>query len=149
MLRVYIACLRSLLTALLFVIVGLSAGCASGPKWDDAQRSILEQRVRERYQALVARDFEKAWEYTTPSYRAIFSKQLYVKKFSYAVDLELTGVEVVNYDSDAAVASVVVRVMSKPTLQTSTASMLIGATPSSLGEKWVFSQDQWWFSANY
>ena len=149
MLRVYIACLRSLLTALLFVIVGLSAGCASGPKWDDAQRSILEQRVRERYQALVARDFEKAWEYTTPSYRAIFSKQLYAKKFSYAVDLELTGVEIVNYDSDAAVASVVVRVMSKPTKQTSTASVLIGATPRSLGEKWLFSQDQWWFSVNY
>jgi hypothetical protein len=44
---------------------------------------------------------------------------------------------------------VVVRVMSKPTKQTSTASMLIGATPSSLGEKWVFSQGQWWVSVNY
>jgi hypothetical protein len=74
---------------------------------------------------------------------------LYAKKFSYAVDLQLTGVEVVTYDSDAAVASVVVRVMSKPTKQTSTASMLIGATPRSLGEKWLFSQDQWWFSVNY
>ena len=133
----------------LLVFLGLSGGCVSGPKWDDAQRSILEQRVRERYQALVARDFDKAWEYTTPSYRAIFSKQLYVRKFSYALDLELTGVEVVNYDSNAAVASVVVRVMSKPTKQTSTASFLIGATPKSLGEKWVFSQDQWWFSVNY
>jgi len=149
MLRVFIAYPRYLLMALLIVVMGLSAGCASGPKWDDAQRSILEQRVRDRFDALVARDYGKAWEYMTPSYRAIFSKQLYAKKFSYALQLELTGVKVVNYDGDAAVASVVVRVMSKPTLQTSTASRLIGATPRSLGEKWVFSQDQWWFSANY
>ena len=149
MLRTLFHRIQPFFFGVLLVFLGLSGGCASVPKWDDAQRSILEQRVRERYQALVARDFKKAWEYSTPSYRAIFSKQLYVKKFSYALELELTGVEIVNYDSDAAVASVVVRVMSKPTKQTSTASMLIGATPRSLGEKWLFSQDQWWFSVNY
>ena len=149
MLRKIFPRLRPLFGGVLLMVLVLSGGCASGPKWDDAQRNILEQRVRDRFQALVARDFEKVWEYSTPSYRAIFSKQLYAKKFSYAVELQLTGVEVVNYDSDAAVASVVVRVMSKPTKQTSTASMLIGATPRSLGEKWVFSQDQWWFSVNY
>jgi hypothetical protein len=149
MLRKIFPRLRPLFGGVLLMVLVLSGGCASGPKWDDAQRNILEQRVRDRFQALVARDFEKVWEYSTPSYRAIFSKQLYAKKFSYAVELQLTGVEVVNYDSDAAVASVVVRVMSKPTKQTSTASMLIGATPSSLGEKWVFSQGQWWFSVNY
>ena len=137
------------LIAILMAFQGLSMGCATGPHWNDAQRSTLEQRVLERFNALLARDYDKAWEYSTPSYRAIFSKQLYARKFSYALRLELTGVEIVNYDSDAAVASVVVRVMSKPTLQTSTASRLIGATPRSLGEKWVFSQDQWWFSANY
>ena len=149
MLRKIFPRLRPLFGGVLLMVLVLSGGCASGPKWDDAQRNILEQRVRDRFQALVARDFEKVWEYSTPSYRAIFSKQLYAKKFSYAVELQLTGVEVVNYDSDAAVASVVVRVMSKPTKQTSTASMLIGATPRSLGEKWLFSQDQWWFSVNY
>ena len=149
MLRTLFHRIQPFFFGVLLVFLGLSGGCASVPKWDDAQRSILEQRVRERYQALVARDYNKAWEYSTPNYRAVFSKQLYVKKFSYALDLELTGVEVVNYDSDAAVASVVVRVMSKPTKQTSTASFLVGATPKSLGEKWVFSQDQWWFSVNY
>ena len=149
MLNSFSGCLRVGFVAVLMALQGLSTGCTSGSHWDDAQRSALEQRVRDRFDALTARDYDKAWEYTTPSYRAIFSKQLYARKFSYALRLELTGVEIVNYDSDAAVASVVVRVMSKPTLQTSTASMLIGATPSSLGEKWVFSQDQWWFSANY
>jgi len=134
---------------LLAAFLGLSAGCASGPRWDEEQRGVLEQRVRERWQALVLRDFEKAWEYSSPNYRARFSKQLYAKKFSYAVKWELTGVEIVNYDGDAAVASVVVRVMSEPTKQTSSASVALGAIPTTLRERWIFAEGQWWFSANY
>ena len=129
--------------------LGLSVGCATGPHWDAEQRNVLEGRVRDRWHALEVRDFEKAWEYTSPNYRAIFSKQLYVQNFSYAVEWELTGVEIVNYDNDAAVASVVVRVMSKPTKQTSSASVALGATPSTLRERWIFADGQWWFSSNY
>jgi hypothetical protein len=149
MLTAYMYRTRLLVIALLVGVLGLSVGCTNGPQWDAAQRSVLEQRVRDRWHALEARDFEKAWEYTSPNYRAIFSKQLYVKKFSYAVEWELTEVEIVNYDSDAAVASVVVRVMSKPTKQTSSASVALGATPSNLRERWIFAEGQWWFSSNY
>ena len=140
---------RWLAVILLVTSLGLSAGCATGPRWDEQQRDALQQRVRERWQALVVRDFEKAWEYCSPNYRATFSKQLYAKKFSYAVKWELTGVEIVNYDGDAAVASVVVRVMSEPTKQTSSASVALGAIPTTLRERWIFAEGQWWFSANY
>lgn len=144
---------RSPLTAtrvLLVLLLAMVCGACTDPdKLSDAQVAALEQRVRERWQALSARDFGKAWEYTTPAFRASFPKQLYIKKFSYALEWELTAVKVVNYDASAAVASVVARVMSKPTKQTSTASILIGATPSNLRERWVFVEGQWWFSANY
>jgi hypothetical protein len=43
----------------------------------------------------------------------------------------------------------VVRVMSKPTKQTSTASVLVGAMPRELREKWIFDQGEWWYSVNY
>jgi hypothetical protein len=134
---------------LLIFLCGLSAGCSNEPEWDEAQRNVLDQRVHQRWDALVHRDFEKAWEYNSPNYRAIFSKQLYEQNFSYAVEWELTSVEIVNYDGDAAVASVVVRVMSKPTKQTSAASVALGATPIELRERWIFAEGQWWFSANY
>jgi hypothetical protein len=140
---------RGLAIILLVGFLGLLTGCASGPAWDENQRGILEQRVRERWLALEARDFEKAWEYTSPTYRARFSKQLYAKKFSYAVTWELTEVEIVNYDSAAAVASVVARVMSEPTKHTSSASVAIGAIPNNLRERWIFAEGQWWYSANY
>lgn len=140
---------RLLAVALLVVMLGLSVGCSKEPDWNEAQRSALEQRVRLRWQALEARDFDKAWEFSSPKYRANFPKQLYAKNFSYAAAWELTGVEILNYDSDAAVASVVARVMSKPTKQTSSASVRLGTIPTYLRERWIFTEGQWWFSANF
>ena len=140
---------RLLKKALLGVLVVLLAGCINTGQLTKTQRSELDQRVHERWLALEQKDFEKAWEYNSPSYRAIFSKQLYARKFSYAVEWELTGVEIVNYDGVAAVASVVVRVMSKPTKQTSSVSLAIGAIPTTRSERWIFAERQWWFSANY
>ena len=106
--------------------------------------SALTQRVTERWHAMEVRDFEKVYEFTTPNYRRVFSKGLYINKFSYAVDWELTGVDVVNYDARAAVASVAVRVMSKPTKQTSAASIALGALPQTIHEKWFNVDGQWW-----
>lgn len=140
---------QSVFILLFLALSAVLAGCSESQTLSESQRLALEERVRERWQALASRDFEKAWEFTSPNYRAIFPKQLYVKKFSYAVKWELTGIEIVNYDGGAAVASVVVRVMSEPTKRTSTASELIGATPTSFRERWIFMEDEWWFSANY
>ena len=112
------------------------------------QVAALEQRVRERWQALSARDYESTWEFSTPVYRSIFPKDLYVLQFSYTVERELTGVEVLNYDASAAVASVTARVMSKPLKLTSTASRSIGAIPVTVHEKWILIDGEWWFSAD-
>jgi hypothetical protein len=140
---------RLCVVSLMMVVLGLSVGCSEEPEWNEAQRTALEQRVRLRWQALEARDFDKAWEFSSPKYRASFPKHLYARNFSYALAWELTGVEILNYDSDAAVASVVARVMSKPTKQTSSASVMLGTIPTYLRERWIFAEGQWWFSANY
>lgn len=63
--------------------------------------------------------------------RVCFPKSLYVNNFSYTVHSELTGIEVVNYDARAGVASVAARVMSKSTKQTSAASIAVGTVPIS------------------
>ncbi len=133
-----------LLCALLFL-----SACASGPRWTDAQQAALEERARQRWATLEARDFAATWEFNSPAYRAVFPRELYVQRFSYAVEWELTEIEVLNYDRHAAVASVVARVMSKPTKQTSSASVAIGATASIISERWIYADGEWWFSANY
>lgn len=125
------------------------AGCSAPPEELTAKQvAALEQRARERWQALSARDYGKVWEFSTPVYRSVFPKNLYALQFSYAVERELTAIEVTNYDAPAAVASVTARVMSKPLKQTSTASMALGALPVTVNEKWVFVDGQWWFSVD-
>ena len=142
-----------MLRVILLMVIALLSACVDKPENSQAltpeQMKALEIRVEERWQARIAHDWGAAWEYSSPAYREVFPKHLYVKKFSYAVKWELTGIEIVNYDGAAAVASVVTRVMSEPTKRTSTASELIGATPTSVRERWIFTDGQWWFSANY
>jgi hypothetical protein len=112
---------------------------------EELQQSLLE-RAEARWRALEQRDFDAAWAYTSPAYREVFPKSLYRQKFSYMVEWQLTGVEFLTYDADAAVASVAARVMSEPVKHTSAASAAIGAVPSRRVERWVFVDDEWWFS---
>ena len=113
---------------------------------DPEGEAALVERVTERWRAMAKKDFAFTYEYTTPNYRRVFSKALYLHKFSYALDLELTDIEVVHYDARAAVASVAVRVMSKPAKQTRSAA-IFGATPVILRESWIFAENQWWHNS--
>jgi hypothetical protein len=134
---------------LLVVLVFMAlAGCEQSRELSEEQRGRLEQRVQERWLALIDRDYDTVWEYFTPTYRESFPKHLYSHKFSYAVKWELTAVRVVNYDASAAVASVAVRVMSEPTKFTSAASRAVGAVPVTIHEQWMFIDGEWWFSTN-
>ncbi len=124
-------------------------GCGQPQELSAEQVAHLEQRVRDRWQAKSEHDFESVWEYSTPNFRRSFPKHLYRQQFSYSVNWELTGVEVLNYDARAAVASVVARVMSEPTKLTSAASRAVGAVPTFPREKWIFIDDEWWYSASF
>lgn len=153
MLRKAFARVQSLAMAGLLIALatpGWAAATATGEPAELSAEQVaeLEERVRARWQTKINRDFEKTWEFSTPNFREVFSKPMYVHQFSYMVEWELTGVEVVNYDADAAVASVVARVMTKPTKQTSIASRAIGAVPVNIREKWIFTDGEWWHSTN-
>jgi hypothetical protein len=135
----------ALLAALLAAVLG---GCAGNPRMTDERKAELLERVAARWRALEQRDFDTAWTFTSPAYREVFSKALYREKFSYMVEWQLTGVELVTYDAEAAVASVAVRVMSEPVKHTSAASAAIGAVPTQFVEQWVYVDEGWWFSTS-
>jgi len=127
-----------------FLVVACTADNPPAELTPQSEAALLE-RATQRWHALEKKDFAATYKYTTPNYRRVFPKALYANKFSYAVDWELTGVELVNYDARAAVASVAVRVMSKPTKQTSSASIAMGALPITLHEKWIRVEGEWWY----
>jgi hypothetical protein len=134
----------------LLVVAALLAGCSpqSGGELTETSQAQLEQRVHDRWQTKIAHDWGGLWEYSSPTYRRVFSKDLYIRKYSYALNWELTSIEVVNYDADAAVASVAVRVMSEPAKHTSSASQAVGAIPHTYMERWIYDKGKWWHSAN-
>lgn len=121
--------------------------CATPKTLTEVQTADLERRAAERWDAIVARDFGTAYEYASPAYRQVFTKAMYENKFSYMVEWELTSTELVHYDARAAVASVAVRVMSRPVKQTSAASAAIGAVPTRFVEQWILQDGEWWYSA--
>lgn len=139
---------RLVATLILVLAVLVLGGCGAGRELTPEQQAALEQRVRERWELMARRDFAQVYEYMTPEYRRIFPKELFVHKFSYAVDWELTGIEVVNYDARAAVASVVARVMTRSTKLTKSTAMGFGAVPRDLREQWMLIDGEWWYSAN-
>ena len=134
--------------ALLLALSGLLSSCARQDSLSEEQVGALEDRVFERWESLISRDFKQAWSFGTPAFKEAFPQKLYPLKFSYSLDWELTSIEVVNYDARAGVASVVVRVMSKPTKQTSAASKALGAVPVNFREQWILIDGEWWYSAN-
>lgn len=130
-------------------LAALLAACASAQRvLSTAQEAQLLSRAEARWRALEQRDWGRAYEFTSPAYREVFTPAMYARRFSYMIEWELTAVEFVNYDESVAVASVAARVLSKPVKQTSAASAAIGTVPSHFVEQWILSDGQWWYSAN-
>ena len=139
-----VTCLRAVLLSLVTILGGCAASKTLTP--DDVEH--LESRAKARWELLEQRDWSAAYDFMSPAYRDVFTRDMYERRFSYMVQWELTSVEVVNYDAAAAVASVAVRVMSRPVKQTSAASKAIGAVPSRFVEQWILQDGEWWYSAN-
>ncbi len=140
--------MKQCLLIALTVMVALLGGCATQKRLSEAQEADLLARAEARWRALEGRDWSSAYDFTSPAYREVFPREMYVGKFSYMVEWELTSIEILNYDAGAAVASVAARVMSRPVKQTSAASAAIGSVPTFMVEQWILVDDQWWFSAN-
>ncbi|MEE4637853.1 MAG: hypothetical protein V2J42_03865 [Wenzhouxiangella sp.] len=105
----------------------------------------LEERVMARWQLMVEREFEAAWDYYTPGFRQTTSREL------FAADMERrpvhwTAAELVGTDCGEDVCQVKVRVEYR----------VVGAPRGhgrmrlnrTIEDQWVFLDGQWWYSAN-
>ena len=132
----------------LVVFFGILAACSAPRELGDSEKSVLIQRVTERWQCLEQNDYACAYDFLSPAYRDVFSYEMYRNRYFSSLERRLTGVKVVAYDSGAAVASVRVGVMSRPLKSTSSASRAIGITPSTQTEAWLWGNGTWWYAEN-
>lgn len=114
-------------------------------KWQQAQRTVLETRAGDRWNALIKGDFEKVYSYTSPEYRSVVSLQQYKGKYGRSVDWRMARVVNVSYDGPA-VATVSVEVTYRVGLPGSGGELV--QTQRNVLEKWVYKDREWWFTSN-
>ena len=126
------------------------SGCANlepegSEKWQQAQRTVLETRAVDRWNALIKGDIEKAYSYTSPEYRSVVSLQQYKGKYGRSVEWRMARVVNVSYDGPA-VATVSVEVTYRVGLPGSGGELF--ESSKAISEKWIYKDREWWFTSN-
>ncbi|MEZ5593030.1 MAG: hypothetical protein R3F53_20920 [Gammaproteobacteria bacterium] len=116
----------------------------------------LKERVESRWQALIRRDFDGAYEFNTPSYRALYSKEQFGRNFGNAINWDAAKVQEVSFkedekdkesdaDSDSiSVAKVAVLLEY---------SLMIAGLPqkasTTVHEDWLLRDGVWWYVPDF
>lgn len=135
--------LQKLQTWLLAGVVagGLLSGCASNPaQTTDApsSESIVRQRAQERWKFLVVRNFEKAYEFLPPSYRALKTPDEYRSSFGNGAGWKNPVVDSIQCENtERCVLNIKLDVVV-------VASGFYKPIPSDLKEVWIQEDGQWW-----
>lgn len=115
---------------------------ASSSSAQQSEEAILRDRVEGRWQALIARDFRSAYDFETPSYRAMNPFEKFHGRFGGAVIWHVVRIVEVRYD-DPTVARVKVAV--EYSAPTSWGDQAAKAT-THISETWLKRDGQWWHS---
>ncbi|WP_423456974.1 hypothetical protein [Ottowia sp. VDI28] len=130
---------RTLLATAALVSGALLAGCASlGPKTPEEE---VRARAEERWNALIKRDFVKAYGYTQPGFRAVVKPEEYIRRFGTAGRWK--GAQIHEATCEAARCEVRVRLTTEIMIPRYRRSI-----PEVTGyheEVWVRDEGQWWF----
>lgn len=129
---------RAALAALLLGALAMNA-CANDPATPQTAEETVAQRAQQRWDALLDGDFEKAWEFTQPGYRALVKSRDYYKVFGS--DAKWTGASVHSATCEPARCTVKMHVSVKVTHP-----KFMGQEASTyFDEPWVREDGQWWY----
>lgn len=131
--------LRSLRTVFgVAAVAVVAAGCASigAPQPPEV---VVKERASQRWLALTKYDMEKAYEFTTPAYRAVTTAEVHRRRIGSAV--RWTGAEVVGVRCPEATKCLVqVRIEAKPFLGRRYGDSIT----THVEETWLLQDNQWW-----
>ncbi len=113
---------------------------------DSFDESVLKERVNSRWQSLITHQFDKTYSYESPNYRQVFSKELYINKFSPIARWSLTKITNITYHSRTKVATVSIEIATQSIMGSTSATVgLKEAVNTMIQEKWLFIDKQWWY----
>lgn len=114
-------------------------GCAGFSGNSEPPELVVRQLATQRWQALLARDFDKAYSFAVPGYRKIKSLEYY-KANRQGAPVKWLSAEVLRVECEAERCKVVVQLESKATLPFS----YRGNISSGIDEVWVLENRRWW-----
>ena len=125
-------------TRCLAVAAALALGACATPAANTSE-DVVKQRGNARWVYLVASDFTKAYNYNTPSFRAVVSPETYRGRLG--VGVVWVGGEVTDVNCpEAAICLAKVRIDFKPLLRGK-----LGEKFSTFAdETWLLEDGQWW-----
>lgn len=114
----------------------LAAGCAVlAPAKPD---EVVRQRAQARWDALIAGEWDKAYSYMTPSYRAVVDRKRYPSQFGGGVGW--LAAEVVKVNCDEQRCTVRMKLTYQPVQRGRPGS----AASTGFDETWILEEGQWW-----
>jgi len=119
-------------------------GCATPDYLTEQQGQALLVRVEQRWDALSEYDYERAWEYATRAYREVFTSQLYAQKYGMYLQSRLTSADIINYDSKAGLATVLVTIVTRNRPDLPQPAYGAIATTSTHEEYWKRADGSWY-----
>jgi len=128
----------ALLSAAMFL---LSACGGSAPGLDEP----LEDRIMDRWQHMIDRDFGKAWEYYTPGFRQLNPRETFAAEMA-GRPVRWHAAELLEVECAEERCNALLRITVQPTAGPSTLRHL--HVPSEVTETWLLLDGVWWFSQN-
>lgn len=127
---------RTSLAATLCAVLALSACASLGGSSPQEQ---VRQRATERWQALLAGEYSRAYNYNTPSFRAVLTVDGYRNRFGSAVTW--LGAEVVRVECpEVSRCTAVVRIDYRPVMSHQADAKI----STHVDETWISENGKWW-----
>lgn len=107
----------------------------------ETRQAALKQRVMDRWDALIRKDFAAAYAFTSPEYRKLFSLNNFKGQFGNKTSWQ--RVEVIKVDfkgDDAATVGITLHFAYYPPQAVKALDM-----KTYVNESWVFVDGQWWY----
>lgn len=123
---------------LLALTLGLGACAGFGPRTPEQE---VQARAEARWDALIKRDFAKAYGFTQPGFRAVVKAEDYAKRFGQAGAWK--GVQI--HDATCEAARCTVRVRLTTAVNIPRIARSIPEVTGYHDEVWVRDQGQWWY----
>jgi len=144
----------------LVLILGLVGGCnSSGQQVEkEAAPKVVTQvqpseaglrtRVLARWDALIKRNFEEAYQYLSPAYRRLYPLDVFVARFGSSViwdSVNITSVAVMPGDDSAKVVLELFYQLALPGVDGARLGADVGLISKTVHESWIWADDEWWF----